>query len=68
MKIKIGLQSLFALALAGCGSTEEQIIQPLSGTARVEVGQPQTQNMGSTATVQGLTPKLPPTGPDGGPL
>jgi len=68
MKYRVGLAALVAMALVGCGTPREQVIQPLSSTARAELGQSQVQNAGSNGTVQGLTPKLPPTGPDGGPL
>ena len=68
MKHRVGLFAVITFALVGCGTPGEQAIQPLSGTARAELGQAEAQNAGSSGTVQGLTPKLPPTGPDGGPL
>jgi hypothetical protein len=52
----------------GCGTAPKQSIQPLSGTARMEAGQNGAAQSMPNSTVQGMTPQLPPKGPDGGPL
>ena len=68
MKLRISVLGISALVLGGCGAAEQRAIQPLAGTASVELGQQQSQTSGGSPTVQGLSPQLPPTGPDGGPL
>lgn len=67
MRFRLWILSALVVAIAGCGTAPQQAVQPLSGTARVELGQG-TDASGASPTVQALSPQLPPSGPDGGPL